>query len=82
LPIDASEIIGAKFIFGDEFHIIIGTITSLAYAPEQGLSLQVSSSYFRGDEIKCLHWNNHGWRVKRPADKIEATGPAGNLEIV
>ena len=49
LPQDPREIVGHPLVFGDdENHIICGTITSIGYGPNEGVSFRVSSPTFHG----------------------------------
>lgn len=55
LPQDPREIVGRPLVFGDsDSHIICGTITSIGFGPEEGVSFRVSSPKFHGHNVKRI----------------------------
>ena len=69
LPWRPDSIVDRHFIFGDESHVVIGTITSVGYGPREGMVLYVSAPRYRAMDIwrfgrKDGRWIAWGHRSK------------------
>ena len=81
-PPDPVQIIGRPFIFGDEEHVVAGTIHSIGYGPNEGIKLYVSTPRFRGIDIRYLFVENKRWTVIGASNGCYGLKASGELELL
>ena len=62
-------IIGRSFVFGDERHFAIGSITSVGYGADEGVSLYVCVQRFREMNIHRFRLENGFWIARDTTGK-------------
>lgn len=85
-PWGPSEIIGKPFVFGDEAHFVIGTITSVGYGPREGVVLYVSAPRYRGMDIWRFSRKHNEWvawgKPEEHADKSNMQARTGTFVLL
>jgi len=61
LSSEPCNVLNREFAFGDTEHYVVGTITSVGYGPEEGVSLRVSAPRFRSMDILFLKKKDDAW---------------------
>jgi len=58
---DWDEVQGAKFMFYDSDHAVIGQVTSIGFSPDEGIRLYVSVRRFCGINVRRLELQGGTW---------------------